>query len=216
MKSIPRHEYHNDPELIQQEIRRLRTSCYPDFEIMRMLNLSHVTYYQHKKRLLLQTKELAKARDIAVVAEDIVLTQSRLEQKVRELQHIIEEKDTKARDKTEAIRVQAEIILQIAKISVETDTILASYNNVSTGGVAEQKEGLEEGGASFSHKKILAEIKDRNSSTNANSSQLTELSNEPIDEDDESNDDDDKEDVGYQVKTDGVSDSSDDNSEVTD
>jgi alpha-galactosidase/6-phospho-beta-glucosidase family protein len=103
----------------------------PDRDIMQLLNMQPSTYYRYKRQMLQQNAEAIANRTRELVYEDLQVTQQRLEQKLRELQEMIDNPSTRAKERIEAIKLHGEITLNIARLQVETPKVLALHDEHS-------------------------------------------------------------------------------------
>jgi len=128
---LTREPVYADVELIYNTIRSKRMLAVPDREIMQLLSMQPSTYYRYKRQMLQQNAEAIANRTRELVYEDLQVTQQRLEQKLRELQQMIDNPATKPKERIEAIKLHGEITLNIARLQVETPKVLALHDEHS-------------------------------------------------------------------------------------
>jgi len=108
-RGMPRGKYrqYEDNQTILEKIRYFRTQRYPDCEIMKKLdNMPRRTYYNYVKKLQEQDKELMMqwmAENVEQVSEELIVNRETYCQVLRELQEIIEDRNTPPKTKMEAI-----------------------------------------------------------------------------------------------------------------
>jgi hypothetical protein len=106
-KERGKYKQYEDSQIIIEKIRSYRTQRYPDCEIMELLgNMPRRTYYNYVKKLQEQDKEIMeqwKAEHIEHVSEELMIYRETLCQKQREIQEIIEDRSTPAKDKMKAV-----------------------------------------------------------------------------------------------------------------
>jgi hypothetical protein len=106
-KERGKYKQYEDSEVIIEKIRSYRTQRYADCEIMELLgNMPRRTYYNYVKKLQEQDKEIMeqwKAEHVEHVSEELMIYRETLCQKLRELEAIIEDKNTSAKDRMKAI-----------------------------------------------------------------------------------------------------------------
>jgi hypothetical protein len=94
-------------QVIIEKIRSYRTQRHPDSEIMKLLdNMPRRTYYNYVKKLQeqdLQIMEQWMAENVEHVSEEMMIYRETLCQKLREVQAIIDNRNTSAKDKMQAI-----------------------------------------------------------------------------------------------------------------
>ena len=94
-------------QVIIEKIRSYRTQRHPDSEIMKLLdNMPRRTYYNYVKKLQeqdLQIMEQWMAENVEHVSEEMMIYRETLWQKLREVQAIIDNRNTSAKDKMQAI-----------------------------------------------------------------------------------------------------------------
>jgi hypothetical protein len=102
-----KYKQYEDSQVIIEKIRSYRTQRYPDYEIMKLLdNMPRRTYYNYVKKLQDQDRQIMeqwKAENVEHVSEEMMIHRETLCQKLRELQAIIDNENTSAKDKMQAI-----------------------------------------------------------------------------------------------------------------
>jgi superfamily II DNA or RNA helicase len=108
-KERGKYNQYEDSQIIIEKIRSYRTQRHPDYEIMKFLeNMPRRTYYNYVKKLQEQDEEIMeqwRAENAVHVSEEMMIYRETLCQKQRELQAIIENKNTSAKDKMQAIQL---------------------------------------------------------------------------------------------------------------
>jgi hypothetical protein len=108
-KERGKYNQYEDSQIIIEKIRSYRTQRHPDYEIMKFLeNMPRRTYYNYVKKLQEQDEEIMeqwRAENAGHVSEEMMIYRETLCQKQRELQAIIENKNTSAKDKMQAIQL---------------------------------------------------------------------------------------------------------------
>jgi hypothetical protein len=103
-----KYNQYEDSQIIIEKIRSYRTQRHPDCEIMKFLeNMPRRTYYNYVKKLQEQDKQIMEqwmTENVEHVSEEMMIYRETLCQKLRELQAIIENKNTSAKDKMQAIQ----------------------------------------------------------------------------------------------------------------
>ena len=98
---------YEDTNVILEKIRCYRTQRYPDSEIMKLLdNMPRRTYYNYVKKLQEQERQITEqwmSEHIEHYAEELMIYRETLCQKLREIQGIIDNKNTLAKEKMQAI-----------------------------------------------------------------------------------------------------------------
>ena len=116
-----KYKQYEDSQVIVEKIRSYRTQRYPDCEIMKFLdNMPRRTYYYYVKKLQEQDLQITRelmTENIEHVSEEMMIYRETLCQKLREIPAIIDNENTSARDKMQAI----EQYLAISKKLVEFD-----------------------------------------------------------------------------------------------
>lgn len=94
-------------QVIIEKIRSYRTQRHPDSEIMKLLdNMPRRTYYNYVKKLQEQDRQIMEqwmADNVEHVSEEMMIYRETLCQKLREVQAIIDNKNTPTKDKMQAI-----------------------------------------------------------------------------------------------------------------
>jgi hypothetical protein len=102
-----KYKQYEDAQVIIEKIRSYRTQRYPDCEIMSLLdNMPRRTYYNYVKKLQeqdLQIMEQWMEENVEHVSEELMMYRETLCQKLREIQAIIDNKNTSAKDSMQAI-----------------------------------------------------------------------------------------------------------------
>lgn len=102
-----KYRQYEDPLTLIEKIRFYRTQRFPDSEIMKRLgNMPRRTYYNYVKKLQEQDREIMEEwaiQNMEQVAEDFVIYRENICKKLRELQLIVDNKTTSAKDKIKAI-----------------------------------------------------------------------------------------------------------------
>ena len=98
---------YEDTNVILEKIRCYRTQRYPDSEMMKLLdNMPRRTYYNYVKKLQEQERQITEqwmSEHIEHYAEELMIYRETLCQKLREIQGIIDNKNTLAKEKMQAI-----------------------------------------------------------------------------------------------------------------
>jgi hypothetical protein len=107
-KERGKYNQYEDSQVIIEKIRLYRKQRYPDSEIMNLLdNMPRRTYYNYVKKLQeqdIQIMEQWMKENVEHVAEEMMIYRETLCQKLREIQAIIDNENTSARDKMQAIQ----------------------------------------------------------------------------------------------------------------
>ena len=102
----PYRQYENTNAILEK-IRYYRTQRYPDSQIMDLLdNMPRRTYYNYVKKLQEQERQITEqwiSEHIEHYAEELVIYRETLCQKLREIQGIIDNKNTAPKEKMQAI-----------------------------------------------------------------------------------------------------------------
>jgi hypothetical protein len=102
-----KYRQYEDSQVMVEKIRSYRTQRYPDYEIMKLLdNMPRRTYYNYVKKLQEQDRQIMeqwKAENVEHTSEEMMIYRETLCQKLRELQAIIDNENTSAKDKMQAI-----------------------------------------------------------------------------------------------------------------
>jgi hypothetical protein len=116
-----KYRQYEDSQVIVEKIRSYRTQRYPDSEIMKLLdNMPRRTYYNHVKKLQEQDLQIMKQwmrENVEHVSEELMIYRETLCQKLREIQSIIDNKNTSAKDRMDAIKQQLEISEKLARFT---------------------------------------------------------------------------------------------------
>jgi hypothetical protein len=108
-------------QVIIEKIRSYRTQRHPDSEIMKLLdNMPRRTYYNYVKKLQeqdLQIMEQWMAENVEHVSEEMMIYREMLCQKLREVQAIIDNRNTSAKDKMQAIDQHLAISEKLVKFT---------------------------------------------------------------------------------------------------
>jgi hypothetical protein len=108
-------------QVIIEKIRSYRTQRHPDSEIMKLLdNMPRRTYYNYVKKLQeqdLQIMEQWMAENVEHVSEEMMIYREMLCQKLREVQAIIDNRNTSAKDKMQAIEQHLAISEKLGKFT---------------------------------------------------------------------------------------------------
>jgi hypothetical protein len=108
-------------QVIIEKIRSYRTQRHPDSEIMKLLdNMPRRTYYNYVKKLQeqdLQIMEQWMAENVEHVSEEMMIYRETLCQKLREVQAIIDNRNTSAKDKMQAIEQHLAISEKLGKFT---------------------------------------------------------------------------------------------------
>jgi hypothetical protein len=102
-----KYKQYEDTQVIIEKIRSYRTQRYPDCEIIKLLdNMPRRTYYNYVKKLQEQDRQIMEqwmAENVEHVSEELMIHGETLCQKLREVQGVIDNKNTSAKDKMQAI-----------------------------------------------------------------------------------------------------------------
>jgi hypothetical protein len=133
------YRHYEEDQIILERIRTYRTQRYHDHEIMRLLdNMPRRTSYNFVKKLQQQDSELMKqwmAENVALVSEEIMIYRETSCQKLRELQAIIDNKDTSPREKMRAIDKQfviSEKLVSFARSGISDNMKVAGFGALQT------------------------------------------------------------------------------------
>jgi DNA-binding transcriptional MerR regulator len=133
-----KYRQYEDSQVIIERIRTYRTQRYPDSEIMKLLdNMPRRTYYNYVKKLQEQERQIIEqwtSENIEHFAEELMIYREALCQKLREVQGIIDNKNTAPKDKMQAIEQYLAISEKLVKFerSGRIDDIkYAKYNSYS-------------------------------------------------------------------------------------
>ncbi len=98
---------YEDANVILEKIRYYRTQRYPDSQIMDLLdNMPRRTYYNYVKKLQEQERQITEqwiSEHVEHYAEELMIYRETLCQKLREIQGIIDNKNTPPKEKMQAI-----------------------------------------------------------------------------------------------------------------
>ena len=112
-KQRGKYRQYEDTQVIIEKIRSYRTQRYPDSEIMKLLdNMPRRTYYNYVKKLQEQDRQITEqwiSENVERFAEELVIHRETICQKLRELQGIIDNKNTPPKDKMQAIAQYLEL-----------------------------------------------------------------------------------------------------------
>src|SRR5919112_824411 len=102
-----KYRQYEDSQVIIEKIRSYRTQRQPDSEIMKLLdNMPRRTYYNYVKKLQEQDRQIMEqwmADNVEHVSEELMIYRETLCQMLREVQAIIDNKNTSIKDKMQAI-----------------------------------------------------------------------------------------------------------------
>jgi hypothetical protein len=97
-----KYRQYEDSKVIIEKIRSYRTQRYPDCEIMKFLDdMPRRTYYNYVKKLQEQEKHIVEqwiSKNIEHFAEELMIYRETLCQKLREVQGIIDDKNSAKRE----------------------------------------------------------------------------------------------------------------------
>jgi hypothetical protein len=114
-----KYRQYEDSQVILEKIRSYRTQRYPDSEIMKLLdNMPRRTYYNYAKKLQEQDRQITEqwiSENVEHFAEELVIHRETFCQKLRELQGIIDKKNTPPKDKMQAIGQYLELSENLLK-----------------------------------------------------------------------------------------------------
>ena len=106
-KQRGKYRQYEESQLIVERIRSYRTQRYPDSEIMKLLdNMPRRTYYNYVKKLQEQDRQITEqwmSENVAHFSEELMIFREALCQKLREVQGIIDNKNTSPKDKMQAM-----------------------------------------------------------------------------------------------------------------
>jgi hypothetical protein len=116
-----KYKQYEDSQGIIEKIRSYRTQRYPDAEIMKLLdNMPRRTYYNYVKKLQEQDMQIIEqwmAENVEHVSEEMMIYRETLCQKLREIQAIIDNKNTSAKDKMQAVEQHLAISDKLVKFT---------------------------------------------------------------------------------------------------
>lgn len=102
-----KYRQYEDSQVIIERIRTYRTQRYPDSEIMKLLdNMPRRTYYNYVRKLQEQERQIVEqwiSENLEHFAEELMIYREALCHKLREVQGIIDNKNTAPKDKMQAI-----------------------------------------------------------------------------------------------------------------
>jgi hypothetical protein len=108
-----KYRQYEEPHVIMQKIRDYRTQRYPDSEIMKLMdNMPRRTFYNYVKKILAEDKEIVDGwieQHVEQVAEDLMIFRESMNKTLREVEKIIEDSQTSAREKLRAIAMYVEL-----------------------------------------------------------------------------------------------------------
>ena len=132
IKQRGKYRQYEDSQVIVDRIRSYRTQRYPDSEIMKLLdNMPRRTYYNYVRKLQEQDKQIMEqwmSENVEQFAEELMIYRETICQKLRELQGIIDNKDTTPKDKMQAIEKYLELSEKLFQF--EKSGRLGSMNSV--------------------------------------------------------------------------------------
>jgi hypothetical protein len=106
-KQRGKYRQYEESQLIVEKIRSYRTQRYPDSEIMKLLdNMPRRTYYNYVKKLQEQDRLITEqwmSKNVEHFSEELMIYRETLCQTLREVQGIIDNKNTRPKDKMQAI-----------------------------------------------------------------------------------------------------------------
>ena len=116
-----KYKQYEDSQIIIEKIRSYRTQRYPDCEIMNLLdNMPRRTYYNYVKKLQEQDMQIMEQwmkENVEHVSEEMMIYRETLCQKLREVQAIIDNKNTPTKDKMQAIEQHLAISEKLVKFT---------------------------------------------------------------------------------------------------
>jgi hypothetical protein len=108
-------------QIIIEKIRYYRTQRHPDSEIMKLLDdMPRSTYYNYVKKLQEQDRQIMEqcmAENVEHDSEEMMIHREILCQKLREVQAIIDNKNTPTKDKMQAIEQHLAISEKLVKFT---------------------------------------------------------------------------------------------------
>jgi hypothetical protein len=106
-KQRGKYSQYEESQVIVEKIRSYRMQRHPDSEIMKLLdNMPRRTYYNYVKKLQEQDRQIMEqwiSENVEHFLEELMIYREILCQKLRELQGIIDNKNTSPKDKMQAI-----------------------------------------------------------------------------------------------------------------
>jgi hypothetical protein len=131
-KQRGKYRQYEESQIIVEKIRSYRTQRYPDSEIMKLLdNMPRRTYYNYVKKLQEQDRQVIEqwmSENVEHFSEELMIYRETLCQKLRELQGIIDDKNTPPKDKMQAIEQYLAISEKL--VDFEKSGRLDAMNNV--------------------------------------------------------------------------------------
>ena len=116
-----KYRQYEDSQIIIEKIRSYRTQRFPDCEIMKLLDdMPRRTYYNYVKKVQEQDSQIMEQwmkENIEHVSEEMMIYRETLCQKLREIQAIIDDKNTLAKDKMQAIEQHIAISDKLVKFT---------------------------------------------------------------------------------------------------
>jgi hypothetical protein len=110
---------YEDVNPLLEKIRYYRIQRHPDSEIMKLLdNMPRKTYYNYVKKLQEQERKIVEqwiSENIEHFAEELMIYRETLCQKLREIQGIIDNKNTSPKEKMQAIEQYLTITEKLVK-----------------------------------------------------------------------------------------------------
>src|ERR671916_42337 len=129
---------HEDVNTLLEKIRCYRIQRHPDSEIMKLLdNMPRRTYYNYVKKLQEQERKIVEqwiSENIEHFAEELMIYRETLCQKLREIQGIIDNKNTSPKEKMQAIEQYLTITEKLIKFERSgriDDVKYAKFNSYS-------------------------------------------------------------------------------------
>jgi hypothetical protein len=116
-----KYRQYEESQVMVEKIRSYRTQRYPDSEIMKLIdNMPRRTYYNYVRKLQEQDKQIMEQwmrENVEHVSEELMIYRETLCQKLREIQSIIDNKSTSAKDRLDAINQHLEISEKLARFT---------------------------------------------------------------------------------------------------
>ncbi len=122
--------YHNKEDL-RREIRKLRAKFYSHQQIIDTLQIPASTYYYHWNIIKTENKQVYDKLTEENIREDIERTIAGLEQKIQELQTIIDKPESQ-QDKIRAIESQSQLMAAIPRMRQEGGAFIATIEPGNT------------------------------------------------------------------------------------
>jgi hypothetical protein len=116
----------HNKEDIRREIRRYRAKFYSHQQIIDTLHIPERTYYYHWNIIKTENKQVYDKLTEENIREDIERTIAGLEQKIQELQGIIDNKQTENVDRIRAIESQSQMMAAIPRMRQEGGAFIAT------------------------------------------------------------------------------------------